>query len=96
MTENAFFCHVYPHRLCYLKTSNLGFEGFPPVTPGNNRYYVSGSKFCSHVSAKYVLKIQKSFLCVGSCRYVGTHGHAYKMSYDDKVKRYLQNGIINV
>ena len=34
-------CHLY---------STKQAPGFPPATPGHNSYYVSGSKYCTHVS----------------------------------------------
>ena len=51
------FWSFYKGGKCFLKTSKAGEPGptgiYGPVYPGNNHKYVSGSKYCTHVSNTY-------------------------------------------
>ena len=51
------FNKVFPNCTCYLKTSKAGEPKYTkiygPVYKGNNNKYVSGSKYCTHVSNTY-------------------------------------------
>ena len=51
------FWSFYKGGKCFLKTSKAGEPGptgiYGPVYPGNNHNYVSGSKYCTHVSNTY-------------------------------------------